>query len=311
MKALLFGGSGLLGSELGALLERAGYRVLAPAHSEVDCKDGAQVREVVGRFQPAVVILAAARVGGILANMRHGSEYLVDNALMNLVTLKVCEEARVPKVLLFGSSCMYPGGLRHPIKPEDLLTGPLEPTNVGYGIGKVAAVGYALALRREGRCQALVCVPTNLYGDRDRFSAEEGHLVSSLIVKMHRAKEEGQAVLELWGDGTPRRDFLHASDAARACLALLEARDPPEVVHVGSGADRTVREIAETVARVVGFRGSRVFQGSVGNGTFQKLLKVDWIFQQGWRPEVPFEEGLRRAYRSYLSQMPVRQEVAG
>ncbi len=309
MKALLFGGSGLLGSELSPALEKAGYRVTAPAHSEVDCRDGAQVRAVVGRFQPTVVVIAAARVGGILANIRHGSEYLYDNALLNLVTLKACEEAGVPKVLLFGSSCMYPGGMDRPITPEDLLTGPLESTNVGYGIGKIAAVLYAQAIRREGRCQTVVCVPTNLYGDRDRFSAEEGHLISSLICKMHRAKEEGQAALELWGDGTPRRDFLHASDAARACLTILEARDPPEVVHVGSGSDLTVREIAEAVGRAVGFTGRLLFQGSVGNGTFKKLLAADWIFRQGWSPQVPFEEGLRRAYRSYLSQAAVQQVV--
>lgn len=310
MKALLFGGSGLLGSELSPLLEKAGYRVTAPAHPEVDCRDGAQVRAAISRFQPAVVIIAAARVGGILANIRHGSEYLHDNALINLVTLKACEEAGIPKVLLFGSSCMYPGGLDRPITPEDLLTGPLESTNVGYGIGKIAAVLYAQILRREGRCQTVVCVPTNLYGDRDRFSAEEGHLVSSLICKMHRAKEEGQAALELWGDGTPRRDFLHASDAARACLTILEAQNPPEVVHVGSGTDLTVREIAEAVQGEVGFTGKLVFQGSVGNGTFKKLLAADWIFQQGWRPRLSFEEGLRRTYQSYLSQLDV-QEVVG
>lgn len=309
MKALLFGGSGLLGSELGPLLEKAGYRVLAPPHSEVDCRDREQVRAVIGRFQPTLVVIAAARVGGILVNVRRASEWLFDNALINLVTLKACVEARVPKVLLFGSSCMYPGGLRRPITPEDLMTGPLEPTNVGYGIGKIAAVGYAQALRREGRCRAVVCVPTNLYGDRDRFSEEEGHLVSSLIVKMHRAKEGDQAELELWGDGTPRRDFLHASDAARACLTLLEAQDPPEVVHVGSGKDLTVREIAETVAGAVGYKGQLAFRGSVGNGAFQKLLEADWIFRQGWKPLVPFEDGLRRAYQSYLSQSAV-QEVS-
>lgn len=291
------------------MLEKAGYRVAAPTHSEVDCRDGVQVRAAVGRLQPELVIIAAAKVGGILANIRRGSEYLYDNTLLNLVTLKACEEAGVPKVLLFGSSCMYPSGLDRPITPEDLLAGPVEMTSAGYAIGKIAAVLYARAIRREGRCQAVVCVPTNLYGDRDHFSAEEGHLVSSLICKMHRAKEEGQAALELWGDGTPRRDFLHASDAARACLTILEAENPPEVVHVGSGSDLTVREIAEHVRRAVGFTGRLVFQGSVGNGTFKKLLAADWIFRQGWKPQVSFEEGLRRTYQSYLSQLDV-QEVA-
>lgn len=292
----------MLGTEMAPLLKEAGYQVLAPPHSEVDCRDRVQVKQVVERFKPTVVIVAAAKLGGILANIRHGSEYLYDNALINLTTLHVCAEASIPQVLLFGSSCMYPKGINRPITDQDLLGGPLEPTSEGYSVGKIAAVKYAQALRREGRCRMVVCVLNNLYGDHDRFSAEEGHLVASLIVKMHQAKEEGQAVLELWGDGSPRRDFLHAADAARACLTILKAEDAPEIVQVGNGSDRTVREIAEKVAETVGFRGRILFRGSVANGTFQKLMAMDWILAQGWSPQVSLEEGLRQAYRSFLSQ---------
>lgn len=308
-RCLFFGGSGLLGSELWPLLEKSGYTVLAPSSHEVDCRDPAAVTECLRNYQPTDVIMAAARVGGILGNIRHSSEYLYDNAMMNLVTLRACAEQGIPRTLIFGSSCMYPCGIDRDIVEQDLLSGPLEETSEGYATGKIIATKYAQFLRREGRCEVTVCVLTNLYGDRDRFS-EEGHLIASLIVKMRQAKQAGQPRVELWGDGTPRRDFLHASDAARACLAILKAQQPPEIVHVGTGSDITVREIADLVARAVGYPGEIVFSGAVSNGTFRKLLAVDWIGRQGWKPEVSLEEGLRRAYQVYVSKMETAGSVA-
>ena len=301
-RILLLGGSGLLGSELKPLLESQGFQVSSPSHAETDCRLEAAVRKSVRGFRPQMVVMAAAQVGGILANIQHGTDYLYDNALMNLVTLRVCAEEGVGRVLVFGSSCMYPSGLDRPITPEDLLAGPVEQTSVGYAVGKIAGVEYALALRREGKIRATVCVLTSLYGDKDRFSAEQGHLVSSLIVRMHQAKEAGLPQLELWGNGKPRRDFLHASDAARAVGVLLEAEETPEIVHVGSGRDFTVREIAIQVAEAVGFTGKLVFGGSVPSGTFQKLLAADWIFERGWKPRVSLQTGLRQAYQAYLAQ---------
>lgn len=303
MRCLLFGGSGLLGSELKPLLEDRGYTVWAPASRQVDCRDVAQVTESLNGFKPTVVIMAAAKLGGILANIRHGSEFLYDNTLMSLVTLKACAEEGVPRVLTFGSACMYPKDLERPIAQRDLLAGPLEPTSELYSIGKIVATRYAQALRREGRCHASICVLSNLYGDQDNFSAEEGHLISSLMVKMHQAKEARAPRLELWGDGTPRRDFLHASDAAQACLTILEAQDPPEIIHGGTGQDLSIREIAEKTAQVVGFQGEIVFNGSVSNGTSRKFLLVDWLREQGWRPRVSVEEGFRRTYQHYLSHV--------
>lgn len=303
-KILLFGGSGLLGSELRRLFDQQGVAVAAPAHEEVDCRDGRQVRAVLRSTRPSAVILAAAQVGGIRANQRRGAQFLFDNALMNLVTLQACMEEGVVQVMIFGSSCMYPKGIERPIREEDLLTGPIEESNVGYALGKLAAVQYAKLLRQEGRIRTVVCIPTSLYGDEDHFDPDEGHLIASLIAKMHRAKEESAAELRLWGDGTPLRDFLHAADAARACWTLLQAPEAPVCVNVGSGSDRTVREIAEETARAVGFMGRLVFSGEVGNGTHRKLLEVSRIRALGWKPEVPLAEGLQRAYRGYLKQHP-------
>lgn len=309
MRILLFGGSGLLGSELRRLLEREGIEHAAPSRPEVDCRDGQQVRTALRSFLPSAVVVAAAKVGGILANLRHGAEFLFDNALINLVTLRACAEEKVGQVLLFGGSCVYPTGIGRPIQEEDLLTGPIEESNEGYALGKIAGAKYAELLRREGQLRATVCIPTNLYGDEDRFDPEEGHLIASLIPKMHQAKEEGLQEIRLWGDGTPRRDFLHAADAASACLALLKSQPEHSYVNLGSGFDLTVREIAEKTAEAVGFRGRLVFGGGVANGTPRRLLDTARIRALGWRPEISLEEGLRSAYRSYLARSERRPAV--
>lgn len=303
MRILLFGGNGLLGSELRRQFDREAVDYAAPPHSEVDCRNAGQVRTALRSHRPSAVVVAAARVGGILANLRHGSEFLFDNTLINLVTLQACVEEKIGRVLLFGSSCMYPTGMDRPIREEDLMTGPVEESSEGYAMAKLISVKYAELLRRERRCLTTVCIPTNLYGDEDRFDPEEGHLIASLIPKIHQAKEEHRDEVRLWGDGTPRRDFLHASDAARACGVVLGAADPPIFINIGSGSDQSVREISEAAAEVIGFSGRILFTGEVGNGTSRKLLNVERIRALGWRPEVSLREGLRRAYQSYLTHL--------
>ena len=282
------------------MLAQRGHEVVAPTSRDVDCRDAVAVTACLEQRRPDAAIVAAARVGGLMANLRHGAEYLYDNALINLVTLKACEQVGVPRAIVFGGACIYPRNLDRPIREADLLTGPLEPTSEPYALAKIAAVRYANLLYRQGRCRAVACVLTNLYGDHDRFDAEEGHLIASLIVKMHEAKERGDGTLALWGDGTPRRDFLHASDAASACLTVLEADSLPDTINIGSGMDYPVKEIAQKVAEVVGFRGRLVFPGGEPNGVARKLLAVDRIAALGWRPIVPLDAGLRRTYQSYL-----------
>lgn len=310
-KVLLFGGAGLLGSELRRLFDREGISYAAPEHNQVDCRESRQVRDALRSVRPTSVILAAARLGGILSNQRRGAEFLFDNALMNLVTLQACAQERVAQALVFGASCIYPKGIERPICEEDLLTGPIEESNIGYALGKLAAAKYAELLSQEGICRVTVCIPTNLYGDEDHFDPEEGHLIASLIPKMHRAKEDRAAEIRLWGDGTPRRDFLHAQDAARACLTLLQAQPPEVYVNVGSGSDLTVREIAEQTAQTVGFQGRLLFSGQVGNGAHRKLLETSRIRALGWRPEISLEEGLQRAYQSYLKQQEQKLVTKG
>ena len=293
----------MLGSELRRQFDREVVDYAAPPHGEVDCRNAGQVRAALRSHRPSAVVVAAARVGGILANLRHGSEFLFDNALINLVTLQTCVEERIERVLLFGGSCMYPRGMNRPIREEDMLTGRVEESSEGYAMAKLISAKYAELLRREQRCLTTVCIPTNLYGDEDRFDPEEGHLIASLIPKIHQAKEECRGEVGLWGDGTPRRDFLHASDAARACWVVLRAADPPVFMNIGSGSDHTVCEIAEVAAEVIGFPGRIRFTGEVGNGTSRKLLNAQRIRALGWQPEVSLREGMRQAYQSYLTQL--------
>lgn len=302
MRVLLFGGRGLLGRALAPWLLQHGHEVLAPGSREVDCRQAEAVAACLTSVRPDAVIVAAGKVGGVKANMRRGAEFLYDNALINLVTLKACVQAGVPRALIFGGACLYPRDLDRPIAESDLLTGPLEPTSEPYALAKIAAIRYAMLISQDGPCRATACILANLYGDHDRFDAEEGHLVGSLMAKMHAAKMRGADQLSLWGDGTPRRELLHASDAARACLTILEADPPPDIINVGSGVDYPVREIAHSVARVVGFRGRLVFSGGVTNGVARKLMTVDRITALGWRPQVALEAGLRQAYHSYLAQ---------
>lgn len=309
MRVLLFGGSGLLGQALQPALAARRYAVVAPPHSEVDCREPTAVTACVRQVRPDAVVIAAAKVGGLLANLRHGAEYLYDNALINLVTLKVCAELGVPRALVLGGSCIYPCDLERPIREEDLLTGPLESSSESYAVAKIAAVRYANQLYRQGRCRAVAAILTNLYGDHDHFDAEEGHLIASLLVKCHEATRRGEARLALWGDGTPRRDCLHAEDAARAVVALLDAPEPPDTLNVGSGTDAPVREIAQLVAEVVGFRGRLVFTGQAANGVMRKLLAIDRISALGWRPRITLKDGIQRAYRSFLAQRSVAERV--
>ena len=310
MRVVLFGGHGLLGHALRALLASRSHAVTAPTSREVDCREMPAVAACLASCRPDAVIIAAAKVGGLQANIRHGAEFLYDNALINLVTLKACAHAGVARALVFGGACLYPRTLDRPIRETDLLEGPLEPTSEPYALAKIAAIRYATLLTRQGRCRATACVLANLYGDHDRFDAEEGNLVGSLIVKMHEAKTRGDDALTLWGDGTPRRELLHAEDAARACLTILEADQPPEILNVGPGTDAPVRAIAQQVAEAVGFGGRLTFSGGVSNGVARKLLAVDRITALGWRPLVPLEVGLRNAYRSYLAQRPHPAGVA-
>jgi GDP-L-fucose synthase len=294
------GHRGMVGSALVRRLARVDCEVLIVARERCDLRRQAEVERWLGEARPEVVMLAAARVGGILANATYPAEFLYDNLMIEANVVHAAHQVGVQKLLLLGSSCIYPKLAPQPIKEEYLLDGPLEPTNEWYAVAKIAGIKLCQAYRRQHGCDFICAMPTNLYGPGDNFDTLSGHVVPALIARMHQAKSAGAGEVEIWGTGRPRREFLHVDDLADACVHLLEVYSEEAPVNVGCGADLSVAELAEQIRAVVGFTGRLRYDRERPDGTPQKLLDISRLEALGWRARIRLEEGLAATYRWYL-----------
>ena len=300
-KVYIAGHRGLVGSAIWRHLEGRGFTGLVGATSaEVDLRDRGATSAFFRRERPDVVIDAAARVGGILANSTYPADFLSDNLRIQVNLMDAAREAGVDRLLFLGSSCIYPRLADQPIKESSLLTGPLEPTNDAYAIAKIAGILAVQANRRQHGRHWISAMPTNLYGPNDNFDPQSSHVLPALIRRFHEAKESGAGQVVLWGTGTPRREFLHVDDLAAASLFLLESYDSPETINVGVGQDVTIRELAEIVADVVGYDGELVQDPSKPDGTPRKLLDVSRINDLGWKAGIPLRDGVASTYQWFL-----------
>ena len=297
------GHRGLVGSAIVRRLEGAGFpNLILHTSQELDLRDQARVKEFFEREKPEYVFLAAARVGGILANMTYPAHFIYDNLMIQSNVIHQAFKAEVKKLLFLGSSCIYPKFAPQPMKEEYLLTGPLEPTNEPYAVAKIAGIKMCQAYNRQYGTNFICAMPTNLYGPNDNFDLETSHVIPALIRKFHEAKINGAKSVVVWGTGTPRREFLYVDDLADACLFLMENCDAQhaEIVNVGTGEDITIKELAEMIKNIVGFNGEIVFDPSKPDGTPRKLLDIGRIKELGWKSKTTLEDGLRATYQYYL-----------
>jgi GDP-L-fucose synthase len=310
-KIYIAGHRGLVGSALVRSLRLAGFgNLLVRTHAELDLSDEAVTRSFFAAERPEFVFLAAAKVGGIYANNTYPAEFIHDNLAIQTNVIHGAWLAGVKAMIFLGSSCIYPRDCPQPIREDYLLTGPLEPTNRPYALAKISGIEMCWSYNRQYGTRYLAAMPTNLYGPGDNYDLANSHVLPALIRKMHEAKVEGRPQVDLWGSGTPRREFLYSEDMADACVHLMNlggsaaedlfAVDKVPLVNIGCGEDQTIRELAETVAAVVGYEGRLAFDLSKPDGTPRKLLDVGRLKALGWRPKTPLAEGLRLTYDDFL-----------
>ncbi len=294
------GHRGLVGSSLWRELQRRGFqRLIARSHSELDLLDVAAVRRFYQTERPDFVFVAAAKVGGILANHTRPAEFLYENLQIQNHLIHGAREAGVKKLLFLGSSCIYPKHAPQPLKEESLLTGPLEPTNEWYAIAKIAGLKLCQAYRRQYGCDFISAMPTNMYGPNDNYDLQSSHVLPALIRKFHEAKIARAPAVTCWGTGAPLREFLHADDLARACVFLMEHYSEEQFINVGSGREIAIRELAATIRTIIGYEGEIVWDTAKPDGTPRKLMDSSRLFALGWKPEIDLETGIRLAYEDF------------
>jgi GDP-L-fucose synthase len=301
------GHRGLVGSAIHRRLVRGGYKnLIVRSHSEVDLRDQHAVDGFFEEQRPEFVFMAAAKVGGILANSTYPAEFIYDNLAIQNNIIHAAWKHGAAKLLFLGSSCIYPKLAPQPMREEYLLTGPLEPTNQWYAIAKIAGIKMAQAYRQQYGFHAISVMPTNLYGPGDNFDLQNSHVLPALVRKFHEARLNGLAQVVVWGTGTPRREFLHVDDLADAAVFLMQNYDDAEIVNVGTGTDATIRELAEMVAQVTGYQGEIVFDRSKPDGTPRKLLDVSKLTKLGWKASIPLEAGIAQTYEWYCGMFAAR-----
>jgi len=309
------GHRGLAGSAIARALEAQGYRkVLMRTHAELDLEDQATTLAFFEEQRPEIVFLAAARVGGIVANSTYPVDFLLRNLRIEMNVIEAAHATGVRRLIFLGSSCIYPRDCQQPIKEEYLLTGPLESTNRPYALAKIAGVEACWAYNRQYGTRFLAAMPTNLYGSGDNYDLQNSHVLPALIRKAHEAKVAGVETVAIWGSGSPKREFLHSDDLASALVHLATLDDQhyaqltrPDVcplINIGTGEELTIRELAELVAQVVGFTGGLEFDRSKPDGTPRKVMAVTKIRELGWMPGVSLSDGIAHAYRDFLERMP-------
>lgn len=311
-KIYVAGHRGLVGSAVVRNLVAKGYHNLVlRTHGELELHDQAAVNAFFAAEKPDYVILAAAKVGGILANNTYPAEFIYDNTIIQANVIQSAWQNNVTRMLFLGSSCIYPKNCPQPMKEEYLLSGPLEPTNRPYALAKIAGIEMCHAYNRQYGTQYLAVMPTNLYGPGDNYDLNNSHVLPALLRKIHEAKIANAKEVTVWGSGTPRREFLYSDDMADACVYLLERLESSELsglfnaehqplINIGYGEDLTIRELAETIAEVVGYSGKLVFDTSKPDGTMRKLLDVSKLKQLGWQAMTSLRNGIKVTYKSYL-----------
>jgi len=300
------GHRGLVGSALLRRLARESeVELLTATSAEVDLRRQAAVEEFMAGARADVVILAAAKVGGIHANRSAQGEFLYDNLMISANVIDAARRIGVGKLVILGSSCIYPREAPQPIREDALLTGPLEPTNEGYAIAKIAALELVKMYRRQYGIDGISLMPTNLYGPGDNFDLSSSHVLPALIRKVHEAKAANASSVEVWGTGVPRREFLHVDDLADATVFALRRYDGEAHINVGTGVDISIRELAELIADIVGWHGSLVFDHSMPDGTPRKLLEVSALASLGWQAKIPIREGIETTYEWFLGHQGV------
>ena len=297
------GHRGLVGAALLRALAARGYKNIVCATSkELDLRDQAAVRGFYDLHKPDYVFVAAAKVGGILANDSYPADFIYENLMIEANLIHEAYRHDVKKLLFLGSTCIYPKMAPQPLKEEYLLTGPLEPTNEWYAVAKIAGIKLCQAYRRQYGCRYICAMPTNLYGPGDNFDLQNSHVMPALIRKVHEAKTLNQSSVVVWGTGTPRREFMHVDDCVDACMFLMESYDNAGIVNVGVGEDITIHDLAVIVKNVVGFEGDIVFDSGKPDGTPRKLVDISRLKSLGWAPKVSLEQGVRSTYEWYLAQ---------
>lgn len=300
------GHRGMVGSALLRRLERIDCEVLTVRHATLDLRRQNETEAWLAEAKPDAIFVAAATVGGILANDTRPGEFLYDNLMIEANVIEAARRVGTKKLLFLGSSCIYPRLAPQPIPEEALLTGALEPTNQWYAVAKIAGLKLCAAYRRQYGCDFISAQPTNLYGPGDTYDLRASHVIPALIAKMHQAKIEGAQAVEIWGTGKPRREFLHVGDLADALVFLMERYSEESHINVGWGEDLTIAELAAVVAEAVGFNGRFVYASDKPDGMPRKLLDVGRLSRLGWRPSIPLREGLTDAYRWFVENAASR-----
>ena len=305
-KVYVAGHRGLVGSALVRALERVGAgEIIGWRSSELDLRDRDATFTAIAESKPDVIIDAAARVGGIMANSTYPVDFLKDNMLIQTNVMDAAHNADVERFLFLGSSCIYPRHATQPIRESSLMTGPLEPTNQAYAMAKIAGIFYIEAFRTQYGRRWISAMPTNLYGPNDNFDLESSHVLPAFIRRFHEAKRDGVNKVTVWGTGAPRREFLHVDDLADACLMLIDTYDSPETINIGWGDDLPIKELAETVASVVGFDGEIEWDSSKPDGMPRKLLDTSRINALGWYPTIKLRDGVASTYQWYVENYDV------
>jgi len=297
LKIYIAGHRGLAGSAIVRKLKQEGFNnLLLPTSAELDLRNQQAVKEFFEQEKPEYVFLAAAKVGGINANNTYPADFIYDNLCIQNNVIHQAYKTGVKKLLFLGSSCIYPKNSEQPIKEEYLLSGYLEPTNDAYAIAKIAGIKMCQAYNKQYGCNFISAMPTNLYGPGDNYDLNNSHVLPALLRKFHEAKINNEPVVTVWGTGKPCREFLHVDDLASACFFLMQNYNDPAIINIGTGKDISIGEMAEMIKKITAYEGEIIFDTSMPDGTFRKLLDVSKLHSLGWKLNIPFEEGVRKTY---------------